>query len=115
MGAADSESAESVVVLGTGLALAGRETVWVVVCTESGLEALSVVVAAPDALLEIAVGLGSWTVVDAAFGLGSYAATETEVGLEIWTGTDSELVLGSWLGAGLEAEATVVAGVETVV
>lgn len=72
------ESAESVVVLGTGIgtgqAWAGRQTVWIVVCIESGVDvakgASSAVGAALDAWVagEVEVGLGSWTGVEAEFG-----------------------------------------------
>lgn len=99
-----SESAESVVVLGTGAVLAGRRTVWGGVCIESGLgvaaDALSVAGTALVVWVESETEAGSWTGFEAAFGLGFCSVFEIQVGQGIWTGTDPDRTLGSWPGFG---------------
>lgn len=98
------ESAESVVVLGTGtgVAEAGREIVWVVVCIESGVAkgASSAVGAAPDVWVagEIEAGLGSWTGAEAEFGMGSWTGMEAAFGLGSWVEFEVEFGKGIWAG-----------------
>lgn len=111
------ESAESVVVLGTGtgVAEAGRQIVWVAVCMESGVVATgasSAVGAALDVWVagEVEAGLGSWTGAEAEFGLGSWAVVETEVGLGSWT--EAAFGLGSWVEFEVEFGKGIWAGFE---
>lgn len=105
--AAAFESAESVVVLGTGVGTevetgvgtgvvsAGRMAVWVLACIESGIDVVegvsSAVGAAPDA----------WAPGEVEAEQRFLAAFEVEVGLEFWTGIES--AVGFWLGVEFEA------------
>lgn len=87
------ESDGRVVVSGTGGA-GGRETVWVVVCIESGIGVAMTDLSGGDAEWEF----GSWTGTELNFGLGSRTGVEVDFRPGFWTRTELEFGLEFWIG-----------------